>query len=100
MTIFDTVLLPGRSRAGIRPGRIVAAGVVAWAIALAPMLAQAADKESKQAETQKDREAPKASSTNPEDKGPNDLESCKRDADGMKGPERSRFMTSCIKARK
>jgi hypothetical protein len=29
-----------------------------------------------------------------------DLESCKRDADGMRGPERSRFMTQCLKERK
>jgi hypothetical protein len=29
-----------------------------------------------------------------------DLESCKRDADGMKGPERSRFMTECLRERK
>ena len=29
-----------------------------------------------------------------------DLETCKRDADGMRGPERSRFMTQCLKERK
>jgi hypothetical protein len=29
-----------------------------------------------------------------------DLESCRRDADGMRGPERSRFMTQCLKDRK
>jgi hypothetical protein len=29
-----------------------------------------------------------------------DLDSCKRDADGMRGPERSRFMTQCLKERK
>jgi hypothetical protein len=37
----------------------------------------------------------------PKDQRPgSDLESCKRDADGMKGPERSRFMTECLKQRK
>ncbi|MDB5862693.1 MAG: hypothetical protein JWO70_499 [Betaproteobacteria bacterium] len=29
-----------------------------------------------------------------------DLESCRRDADGMRGPERSRFMTQCLRERK
>jgi hypothetical protein len=29
-----------------------------------------------------------------------DLASCKRDADGMRGPERSRFMTQCLKERR
>ena len=29
-----------------------------------------------------------------------DLETCRRDADGMRGPERSRFMTQCLKERK
>ena len=29
-----------------------------------------------------------------------DLASCKRDADGMRGPERSRFMTQCLRERK
>ncbi len=29
-----------------------------------------------------------------------DLASCKRDADGMRGPERSRFMTACLRERK
>ncbi|HEX2829823.1 MAG TPA: hypothetical protein VHP37_25980 [Burkholderiales bacterium] len=29
-----------------------------------------------------------------------DLASCKRDADGMRGPERSRFMTKCLRERK
>ena len=28
-----------------------------------------------------------------------DLDTCKRDANGMKGPERSRFMTACLKDR-
>lgn len=28
-----------------------------------------------------------------------DLDTCKRDAEGMKGPERSRFMTACLKDR-
>lgn len=28
-----------------------------------------------------------------------DLDTCKRDAAGMKGPERSRFMTACLKDR-
>ena len=29
-----------------------------------------------------------------------DLASCKRDADGMRGPDRSRFMTQCLRERK
>jgi hypothetical protein len=29
-----------------------------------------------------------------------DLTTCKRDADGMRGPERSRFMTDCLKERR
>ena len=29
-----------------------------------------------------------------------DLVTCKRDADGMRGPERSRFMTQCLRERK
>jgi hypothetical protein len=29
-----------------------------------------------------------------------DLDSCRRDADGMRGPERSRFMTQCLRERK
>ena len=28
-----------------------------------------------------------------------DLDSCKRDAEGMKGPERARFLTECLRER-
>ena len=28
-----------------------------------------------------------------------DLDSCKRDAEGLKGPERARFMTECLRER-
>ena len=35
-----------------------------------------------------------------ERRGDDDLTSCRRDADGMRGPERSRFMTRCLKERK
>jgi hypothetical protein len=31
--------------------------------------------------------------------GGDDLTTCKRDADGMRGPERSRFMTECLRER-
>ena len=102
MKISDKVLLPDRSRSSA--GRIVAAGLLAWAIALAPGYVVAAESDNeppKQAEAPKERGAQQqAASNDPADKGPNDLESCKRDADGMRGPERSRFMTSCLKARK
>jgi hypothetical protein len=33
-------------------------------------------------------------------RGGDDLTTCKRDADGMRGPERSRFMTDCLKERR
>ena len=35
-----------------------------------------------------------------ESRAGDDLTTCKRDADGMRGPERSRFMTQCLKERK
>ena len=35
-----------------------------------------------------------------EPKREDNLDTCKRDADGMKGPERSRFMTQCLKERR
>ena len=35
-----------------------------------------------------------------EERTGDDLASCKRDADGKRGPERSRFMTQCLKERK
>ena len=44
-------------------------------------------------DVRQDRRAP------PERKS-DDLTTCKRDADGMRGPERSRFMTRCLKERK
>ena len=33
-------------------------------------------------------------------RGSDDLSTCKRDADGMHGPERSRFMTQCLRERR
>ncbi len=47
----------------------------------------------KESESRKD--APKRKAQNTRD----DLDTCKRDAEGMKGPERSRFMTACLKDR-
>ena len=32
-------------------------------------------------------------------KSTSDLDACKRDAHGLEGPERSRFMTGCLKQR-
>ena len=102
MTIFEAFLLPGRSRRS----SLLAAALVAWGSAFAPLHARAADNEPKQAEqteqtaTREEKSAQKAAAIDPADKAPNDLESCRRDAEGMKGPERSRFMTSCLKARK
>jgi hypothetical protein len=41
----------------------------------------------------------KAVPKTPERDRPDDLVSCKRDAGGMHGPERARFMTECIRKR-
>ena len=104
MTTSDAVLLPGRSRIAVRLGRIVGVALLAWVGALTPSQLMAAESDSesrKQAEAPKERSSQqKGASVDPADKAPNDLESCKRDADGMRGPERSRFMTSCIRERK
>jgi hypothetical protein len=35
-----------------------------------------------------------------EERTGDDLASCKRDADGKRGPERSRYMTQCLRERK
>ena len=45
-------------------------------------------------ERNRDKDTPRRARTG------DDLESCKRDADGMRGPERSRFMTQCLRERK
>jgi hypothetical protein len=41
---------------------------------------------------------PQSAKKKSEDKG-RDLDSCRRDARGLDGPERARFMTECLKTR-
>jgi len=79
---------------------VVAAAVLAWGFAVPP--AAGSNNDSKEAQAQqKDKGGKSASSSErSQDKAPNEFESCKRDADGMKGPERSRFMTACLTERK
>ena len=70
------------------------------ALALPP--AHAGDRGGKSA-TAPAPSAPERTSKNDnraEDRAGGDLASCKRDADGMRGPERSRFMTQCLRERK
>jgi len=100
MNLFNTVL-PALER--MRPGTVLAAGALAAGLALSPLCAQASNNDSKAAQVeQKGKESDQKSSadTKAADKAPNDLVSCKRDADGMRGPERSRFMTACLRERK
>ena len=47
-----------------------------------------------------DGERPTKQEKRSDERAGDDLASCKRDADGMRGPERSRFMTQCLKERK
>jgi hypothetical protein len=82
---------------------VLAAALLACAIAMAPAGAQAAaaNKDGKPSQVeQKDQGREKASQDAAAAKPPSDLESCRDDADGKKGPERSRFMTACIRDRK
>jgi hypothetical protein len=100
MTIPEPVL-PGRSDP-IGWSCVLAAAVLAWALAIPPASASNNDNKDTQTETQqKDKGGQRPSSNDKSaDKSPNEFASCKRDADGMKGPERSRFMTTCLKERK
>ena len=54
-------------------------------------------------ETKSERTEEQSRKDGAEKKRPNrtrdDLDSCKRDAEGMKGPERARFMTECLRER-
>ena len=92
----------------LRRGSLLAAGAVAAAMALSPLYVQASNNDSKAAQAQQkgndhDQKASandKAAANKAADKAPNEFVSCKRDADGMTGPERSRFMTTCLKERK
>jgi len=87
-----------RDLAGIPLACLFAASLLACAVAPA----QAADnKDGKASQVeQKDKGREKASQDEPAAKPPSDLESCRDDADGKRGPERSRFMTACIRDRK
>jgi hypothetical protein len=96
----ETVL--SRKSDRMRSGGMVAAGVLACVLALSPAALLASNNDSKDTQTQQrdkgDRKgAPDEKSAA---KAPSEFETCKRDADGMKGPERSRFMTACLKERK
>jgi hypothetical protein len=103
MNLSNTVL-PALER--LQPHSVLAAGALGVALALSPLFAQASNNDSKatatQDQQQKGKESDQKSSadTKAADKAPNDLVSCKRDADGMRGPERSRFMTACLRERK
>ena len=86
----------------MRSASTLAAGWLAVALALSPAALAAGenDGDSKTAQAeQRERDTAKAS-TERGDKPTTDLESCKRDAEGMKGPDRSRFMTACLRERK
>jgi hypothetical protein len=78
--------------------RITAAAALGWAFVLAPMPGAASNNDSKATPEKSvgQRSPSDAKAAKPQD----GLDTCKRDADGMKGPERSRFMTACLKERK
>lgn len=89
-------------------GKLTAAALLAAALAVSPAaLASNRDSKAGAPDRSADKNAEKtAERKSADDRGsakdqPEDnLESCKRDADGMKGPERSRFMTECLKERR
>ena len=73
------------------------------AVALPPALAANADGDAgKPADARSAEDADRGDKADKRDTARNgdDLDSCKRDADGMRGPQRSRFMTRCLKERK
>jgi hypothetical protein len=76
--------------------------VGAAAVLLTPTAAQAADNDgdSKGGRGANKDADPGARDARKSARTGDDLESCRRDADGMRGPERSRFMTQCLKDRK
>ena len=82
--------------------RLTLIAAMAAALALPPAFAADADGSNAKAETARAAQeaernkADKASAERPAD----DLVTCKRDADGMRGPKRSRFMTECLKERR
>jgi hypothetical protein len=78
---------------------ILSVSLLTCAFALAPCYVNAADTD-KPAESPQKGQDQKAASSEKVPKPPDDLSSCRRDADGMRGPERSRFMTSCLRERK
>lgn len=78
---------------------LVAAALAA--LALPPAHAAESDRREKAADAPAagriEQDAKKA---RPAERLGDDLGSCKRDADGMRGPERSRFMTQCLRERR
>jgi hypothetical protein len=88
--------------AALAASAVLAPLVGAAVVLLTPIAAHAADRDvdskggrgaNKDADPAA-RDAPRSA------RAGDDLESCRRDADGMRGPERSRFMTQCLKERK
>jgi hypothetical protein len=80
----------------------VAPLVGAAVFALTPACALAADHDAEDKSGRSGNREGEAATREPRKSGRtgDDLESCRRDADGMRGPERSRFMTQCLKDRK
>ena len=69
--------------------------LIAFALAFVPVYASTADETPQSTEA---RDKPEESQTKREVKT-SDTSSCRRDARGLTGPERARFMTECIKKR-
>ena len=77
--------------------RIIAGAALGWVVAFAPMPGAASNNDAKAAQ---EKNAGERASDAKSAKQPDQLDTCKREADGKKGPERSRFMTACLKERK
>jgi hypothetical protein len=61
--------------------------------------AHSAEYDSGKSEASYEKESRKDGAQRKPQRTRDDLDTCKRDAEGMKGPERSRFMTACLKDR-
>ena len=85
---------------------IIAAALAALMAAPAFAAVNEGDGETRSAQTavegdaERERERERGRDMRKPERAGADLESCKRDADGMRGPERSRFMTQCLRERK
>ena len=80
--------------------RIALTAAALAALALPAAAAADGDRGGKSANAAAESETRPKQDRRAEERGGSDLASCKRDADGMRGPERSRFMTQCLKERK